>query len=394
MKTTLTFILATLLALVTEAHTASTDTVTAPVFIIIGQSNADGSAMFDPDEDARLRAWYTSPANTGGMKIWYRSTQVQNQPANALGEAARWVVDGTVTDHAPGWMNLWYRNENDSSRTAMNMIHSFGTYSTGTDTNCARGRRGILGELGMKYREALPDKELYIIKLGVSGSFISSWADTSDNTNWNYFFDRMYHPAIESLLSQGKRPYLTGIWWMQGCADSGKTRSYYESMLRRLVDKCRTTLGFPDGKFYVGHIVKPGESTVTPQGSVAYSDAVRQAQDTVAASTDGVEIVDTRDCELQYEPNFNGYIHFSHKGINTLADILANKITSDPHWTPYTTPGTWIDREGTAEFFPAIGTPQISYIRSTDRSHTLAILTYPGWSEFKIHTTPGTEPRQ
>ena len=71
------------------------------VFITLGQSNADGSAMFDAELDAELEQWYTSAANTGKMKIWYRSTCVQNQTSNALGEAARWAVDGTVTDAQP-----------------------------------------------------------------------------------------------------------------------------------------------------------------------------------------------------------------------------------------------------------------------------------------------------
>ena len=112
------------------------------VFITLGQSNADGSAMFDAELDAELEQWYTSAANTGKMKIWYRSTCVQNQTSNALGEAARWAVDGTVTDAQPGWMDLWYRNENGLNRTAMNMIHGYGTWSTGTGTDCAQGRRG------------------------------------------------------------------------------------------------------------------------------------------------------------------------------------------------------------------------------------------------------------
>ncbi len=255
------------------------DSVMAPVFIILGQSNADGSAMFDPDEDARLRQWYTSPANTGDMKIWYRSTKVFNQPVNALGEAARWVVDGDTTDMQPGWMNLWYRNENLSGRTAMNMIHGYGTYSTGTGTDCAQGRRGIEGQFGMKFRQAFPDDDLYIIKLGVSGSFISSWAHPDDNTNWDYFYRHIYRPAIEDLLAKGKRPYLAGIWWMQGCADMYNTKTYYYTLLQNLIMKCRTELGFPMGRFYIGHIVKPGESELYPHGSMSFSQDLRDAQD-------------------------------------------------------------------------------------------------------------------
>ena len=36
-----------------------------PVLITIGQSNADGSAFFNADEDARLNEWYSSGSNPG-----------------------------------------------------------------------------------------------------------------------------------------------------------------------------------------------------------------------------------------------------------------------------------------------------------------------------------------
>ena len=215
------------LTLCTWGSISATETTQeVPIFITIGQSNADGSAMFDTTEDNRLNTWYSSDDNNGKLKIWYRSCQIQNQSSNALGEAARWVIDGSTTDVQPGWLDLWYRNENTLGRTAMNMIHNYGTYSTGNGTDCAQGRRGMEGEFGMKFAQAFPESELYIIKLGASGSFISSWANPSDNTNWTYFYENMFKPAITDLLARGKKPRLAGIWWMQGCADSGQSREY------------------------------------------------------------------------------------------------------------------------------------------------------------------------
>ena len=103
-----------------------------PVFITIGQSNADGSAFADAGEDRRLSAWYDNPdSNPGLMKIWYRSCYIVNQS-----DGARWVFDGTTEDVAPGWLNLYYKNDNLNGRTMMNMIHGYGTWSAG-----AAGRR-------------------------------------------------------------------------------------------------------------------------------------------------------------------------------------------------------------------------------------------------------------
>lgn len=361
-----------------------------PVLITIGQSNADGSAFFNADEDARLNEWYSSGNNPGKLKIWYRSSQVQNQASNALNEAARWVIDGAVEDVAQGWLDLWYRNENMSGRTAMNMIHSFGTYSTGSDTNCAQGRRGMEGQFGMRFSDAYPDKELYILKLGASGSFISSWANPLDNTNWIYFYENIFKPAIADLLSKGKRPVLAGIWWMQGCADSAQTQEYYGLWLKTLIDKCRKELGFESGKFYIGHILQPGESVEYPKGSAGFGQGVRDAQDAVAASVADVEIIDTRDVTMQYESAFGGYIHFDHAGQNKIGDKLAAKVIADgaENWEKFTTPGNWVRCGDTAVFVPSVGNPEIEY--STEGDVVTATLMYPGWSEKKEYNMAAT----
>ncbi|MCM1349205.1 MAG: sialate O-acetylesterase [Firmicutes bacterium] len=364
--------------------------VEVPVFINIGQSNADGSAMFNPELDEEMLAWYTSPANSGNMKIWYRSTQVQNQESNKLGESARWVVDGAITDVEPGWLELWYRNENLEGRTAMNMIHGYGTYSTGSGTDCAQGRRGMEGAFGRSFQENFPESELYIIKLGVSGSAIASWANPLDDHNWNYFYDNVFTPAIADLLQKGKRPVLAGVWYMQGCADSGKTYEYYKECLERLVQKIGTDLGFPGAHIYVGHIVKPGESTVTPTGSTQYGENVRRAQDDVAAAHANVETVDTKDFPLQYEEAFKGYIHFSHAGVNDIGRELAARVSkAGPRsWSKFTTPGRWIDAGTTAVFIPKFGTPEITYTTRGDM--VTATITYPGFTDTICHQLPAS----
>ncbi len=303
------------------------------IFITIGQSNADGSAMFCPELDSIARQWFESPANTRRLKIWYRSTQVRNLEANALGERARHVIDGAVTDVAPGWLDLWYRNENTSGRTAMNMIHGYGTYSTGTGTDCAQGRRGMEPQFGIDFASALPATDLYFIKLGVSGSQISTWANPDDDNNWNYFMANIYRPAIADLTSRGLRPRLAGIWWMQGCADSSRPADYYEASLRRLVDRLETELGFAEPPIYIGTIPGPDESPANPAGSTDHSPNVRAAQQAVAADHPNVTLVDTAPFPMQYEQAFGGTIHFSHAGVNAIGHHLAGLILANrPNW--------------------------------------------------------------
>ena len=300
------------------------------VMVIIGQSNADGSAFSDPAIDKQMWEWYTTTPQAENLNIWYRSTQVINEP-NALGQVARHVMEGKVRDAAPGWMKLWYRNNNVAGRTAMNMIHGTGTYS-----DVAQMRRGIEGRLGQRFVEAYPGRELYVIKLGVSGSGIDTWANRKDDTNWKFFADSVYAPAIQSLLSQGKRPRMAGVWWMQGCADDSMSEVDYRARLDTLVNRLDSRLGFGKVPVYIGAIPAPGASA-TPEGSVGFSPAVEAAKLAVAASRPNVTVIPTESAPMQYEEMFKGKIHFNHEGVNRIADILMDSIQKrgPQSWAPF-----------------------------------------------------------
>lgn len=296
----------------------------ALVFITLGQSNADGSAFPDAREDARLRGWYESEANPHLAKIWYRACYVENEDANALGDKARIVTDAPADkkDAEPGWMELWYRNENARGRTAMNMIHSCGTWSTGDGKWTAQGRRGMEPQLGILLQEALPGVPVYFLKLGASGSHISAWANPADDRNWQYFKEKIYKPAIASIEAEGKTPMICGVWWMQGCADAARDSAYYRDSLELLVRRLDTELCTPCPPVLIGHIVKPGERPDAPDTSVHFGQGVRDAQDATAAAHDNVEIINTALCSHQYEKGFGGHLHIDHRGQNQVARLL------------------------------------------------------------------------
>lgn len=290
-----------------------------PIFITIGQSNADGSAFASIEEDRRLAAWYDNPdTNPGLMKIWYRSCYIVNQP-----DGARWVFDGTVEDVAPGWLDLYYRNDNLNGKTMMNMIHGNGTWS-----EAAANRRGMEGEFGMHFQQAFPSTGLYVIKLGCSGSSIESWASASDSHNWDYFYEKIYKPAVNDLLEKGKIPRLAGIWWMQGEGNRKDNKEHYLALLKQLVVKCRTVLGFPDAHIYIGHIVKPGENAGHPEASVQYGQGVREAQNAVvqpqgADFIPGVSVIVAKDSSFDKDN-----LHWSHSGINKIGRTIAEEVIS------------------------------------------------------------------
>ena len=196
----------------TQIESADDET---PIFITIGQSNAAGTALYNTEEDARLDAWYSSASNPGKMKMWYRACYI-NTELNSY----RWCFDAAEAnvDAQPGWLDLWYKNDQTNGRTMMVMHAQYGTWSVGDNNAYAGNRRGMEGQFGMRYQTAYPSKELYLLKLGCGGSAIASWT-SDDNHNWEYFYNNIYLPAVNDLLSQGKKPRLAGVWWMQGCKD-------------------------------------------------------------------------------------------------------------------------------------------------------------------------------
>lgn len=340
------------------------------VWITIGQSNADGSAIADETEDANLKSWYESYSGDN-LRIWYRASETNRQSDGSF-----LVFDGSVEDAEPGWMKLWYKNDNRAGRTSMNIISQ--SWSTDDSYWSAAGRRGMEGAFGRTFVDSLPDKKLYIIKLGVSGSSIDSWADEMNNHNWDYFYNKIYRPAMNNILDSGKRPCLAGIWWMQGCADEGRSKEYYTTRLARLVDKLRNDTGFRDAPIYIGEIQAPEENSESPFGSKRYSKTIRESQNEVAELYDNVSVISTSTYPLQSDS-----VHFSHKGIDMIGhDLALRAINSIDSWSHFSTPGEW-NKLNTShpEFIPLLGSPSITVKVKNDSA--FATLTYPGFTETK-----------
>lgn len=353
------------------------------VFITLGQSNADGSAYACPEIDRNMEAWYATSPLANNLSIWYCPTKVKNEK-DFKGRTVCHVTDGAERDMPSGWMKLWYKNDNRNGRTAMNMIHADGTYSAE-----ATGRRGIEGQLGRRFAEAFPDRKFYFLKLGVSGSGIDTWADNRDGHNWKYFMDSIYTPAITSLLDQGYRPRLAGIWWMQGEADRVGDSISYAAGLERMIRRLRSETGFSYARIFVGNIPAPGESAVNPEGSECYSDAVRQAQTAICRMADEVYLINTADKPMQPEHNNSVRAHYSHQGINMIADQLADSIVKAglDSQSRFEMPGRWSAEGDSFRFEPAFGHPVISY-RDNDTERT-ARMEFGTWCDEFLYPVTG-----
>lgn len=165
---------------------------------------------------------------------------------------------------------------------------------------------------------------------------------------------------------------------MQGCADEGRSKEYYEERLSNLIEKIRYTTGFSDATIYIGTIIAPGERQEQPYGSKRYGSGVRQAQEEVSRTSEGVFLFPTFKYPLQRDS-----VHFSHRGVNMIGyDLATNAIKSKKNWSMFTTPGEW-DRLNTTEpiFRPFLGKPAISVRVHGDSAY--ATIKYPGFSEIK-----------
>lgn len=232
-----------------------------PVFITIGQSNADAWGApwnFDYDElnlynDQRfphrmgsvIKTFYDNGQDS--LKIFYRA-MVMNGDAAAADLTTGYGETGSLINKT--WIKLNYQSDLANNKATMTSLGG-----SGTATDAAQYTRSMEAPLGYYWvngNKTTHGKKLslYIIKGAAGGSSIASW--TGNGKNWVYFRDNLYKAAIEKLVAEGKKPRLVGIYWMQGEFNLGDAS--YDNKLTVLASQIRSELGFPNAKLFVGAI--------------------------------------------------------------------------------------------------------------------------------------------
>ncbi|MEG1643674.1 MAG: sialate O-acetylesterase, partial [Bacteroidales bacterium] len=299
-----------------------------PVIIILGQSNADGSAgigSWSPSiEGATLAQRDVSLGFEGfvannpdyKMKMWHRNVRCNpNGWRNP-------VVRDAVNLGTPGWKYLSYKTELAKNRSAMS-IGSDDWNGSGVDLN----QRGIEGGLMLEWGTVKGTKsELYVLKVGVQGSYIGSWTTVADETNWIYFRDKIAKEAFTDLLKQGKTPVLAGVWWMQGESDKGATTEYYQNCLGELINKCATQLGFTAPPFYIGQIAV---------GTGSYDANIRRAQQNLIDANPNNVFFSVTDGLAMGDPD---KVHFTYQSYSTIGKNLADAVIGNSaKWGEFST---------------------------------------------------------
>ena len=169
---------------------------------------------------------------------------------------------------------------------------------------------------GRAMADALPDDDIYLIKHGVNGANLAVQYAAPDSQGYIDFRNKV-NAALTNLDDANIDYEISGMLWMQGESDaSNATRAAaYEANLTNLIATVREDFDSPEMPFVLGRI-RPHYDT-RPSGGNAI---VRAAQEAVADNDDDVYWFDTDSLQLAYAG------HYGMQGQVDLGELFAEKI--------------------------------------------------------------------
>lgn len=247
------------------------------VFILIGQSNADGRAA-TADMPGYLSQFYNTPRPH--LKIFHKPTLTNTESKNFIDDGVWW----TLGSHYDPVLRTTHQNIFDIDNRAF----------------------GCELEYAYQHHQMEPGKPLRIIKAALGGTKIEgNWGITApdDKALWTWFKDYIYKPAVSGMAAEGIMPGQVKVFWMQGESDAtDKDAVFYDERLQTLVDRLNTELCAPPDSIVIG-----GLSSAFNSGAGAI---VKQAQMDAAARNANTVFLNTDNMAL-YEDN----LHYSAAGI-------------------------------------------------------------------------------
>ncbi len=142
--------------------------------------------------------------------------------------------------------------------------------------------------------------------LTISGTTASN-GNVAVGNMYNMMVELTLKPAIAKLKELGYNPIMRGMWWMQGCAETNiawdsvdQARISYKNVLKCFINDIRADLTTIVGKdcskmpFVLGRLAR---NDAFPHGKPKILAAIQQAQDEIAADTSlaNVDIVNPTD---------------------------------------------------------------------------------------------------
>ena len=247
------------LALLIASGTAAFAGRIYDVYLIAGQSNADGRGSVS-DLTGPL-ADYAAPQS--GVRLYYVN------PTNS---------DPLNPTHRTGWVDLAPG-------------YSVGPGFSGT---LPSNRFGFELSLGRALATRDPSRSIAFIKVSRGGTNLAQDWDPDGNANYMWqTFARAIPDALAALTAPGDQARICGVFWHQGESDGGNPT--YQADLTRLIEATRTLTARPDLPFALGELERD-HTTPTVTGrtyQLAAMAAVAAADShTLLVSSDGLQTYD------------------------------------------------------------------------------------------------------
>lgn len=269
---------------------AYTDHKKEDVFILIGQSNADGRAAMADMPDYLSQFYSTLRPH---LKIFHKPTLTNTESKNFIDDGAWW----TLGSHYDPELKTTHQNIFDTDNKTF----------------------GCELEYAYQHHQLHPGKPLRIIKAALGGTSIEgNWGITTPNDKalWTWFRDYIYKAAITGMAAEDVSPGQVKVFWMQGESDAtDKDAVFYAMRLQTLVDRLNTELYTPPDSIVIG-----GLSSAFNTGAGAI---VKKAQMEVAARNSNTIFMSTNDMTL-YDDN----LHYNAAGICDMGRTVYN-VTRD-----------------------------------------------------------------
>ncbi|MEO0651393.1 MAG: sialate O-acetylesterase [Planctomycetota bacterium] len=258
---------------------SSTEPLALRVFLVAGQSNAEGLDAEASDVDS-IPAYVGSAAPQEGVRFWYE------------------------TDAAPLSSNGWIDLQPEL-------------------------QRGIFGPeltFGRRLSESI-SAPLAIIKSTRGGTSLAiDWAP--DATTGDQMYQRtltLVQSALASLDAEGVAWELAGVLWQQGSNDmlNPTFAAAYGANLAALIERLRSDLSEPDLAWYVGAL--SDKSIWGVDGARANMQILREQQLQVVAADPRVHFVPTSHLAFKFNvPQLKPHFHFGTEGTLQLGEAHAD----------------------------------------------------------------------
>lgn len=270
-----------------------------PLFIIMGQSNADGRGIKSDVPDMGGFAF------EGRVRIFQKP--IKRTPGSAK---VNHVNDG-----------YWEDYDGDNGMIVSPQTGKLAT-SCGLELTSA-----YLWATQIYPKTNTP---LYMIKCAIGDTSLAN-DNKGIDTNWSDMPGQMWElayiytirPAITQLLCEGKKPRLIGVFWGQGEHDGSddKLALEYESNLRHLLDNIRNNLGFSSAPVMImGLSSYNDKKNAWIQVKQAQKNISDQIENTFLITTDGSDSFNPANRYHENAKAGAGSIHYTAIGLASLAE--------------------------------------------------------------------------